>query len=137
MLGETGVNPRKLAVETVEFPLELTMELVEGLGLSYTLDTGHVLSGFSGPVDLFDAVEKLLPRLANVHLHDSPRWEPGTAIVYGKDHQALGKGDLDLGRFLDRLHAVGYRGPLVFELTVPEAVASLEVVRQVRPQYLS
>ncbi len=31
----------------------------------------------------------------------------------------------------------GYAGPLVFELTVPEAVASLEVVRRVRPNYLS
>ncbi len=137
LLGETGVAPRKLAVETIEFPLEMTMELVEGLGLSYTLDTGHVLSGFSGPVDLFDAVDKLLPRLANVHLHDSPRWEPGHDIVYGKDHQALGLGDLDLGRFLDRLHAGGYKGPLVFELTVPEAVASLEAVRRVRPEYLA
>ncbi len=136
MLGETGLAPRKLAVETIEFPLELTMELVEGLGLSYTLDTGHVLSGFSGAVDLFDVIDKLLPRLANVHLHDSPRWEPGTDIVYGKDHQPLGKGDLDLGRFLDRLHEGRYGGPLVFELTVPEAVASLEVVRQARPQYL-
>lgn len=137
LLGETGVTPRKLAVETIEFPLELTVELVEGLGLSYTLDTGHILSGFSGPVDLFDAVDKLLPRLANVHLHDSPRWEPGTDVVYGKDHQALGKGDLDLGRFLDKLHAGGYAGPLVFELTVPEAAASLEVVRRVRPEYLA
>ncbi len=136
LLGETGVAPRKLAVETVEFPLELTMEMVEGLGLSYTLDTGHVLSGFAGPVDLFDTLDKLLPRLANVHLHDSPRWAPGTDIVYGKDHQALGKGDLDLGRFLDRLQAGGYAGPLVFELTVPEAVASLDVVRQVRPHFL-
>ena len=137
LLGETGVSPRKLAVETIEFPLELTMELVEGLGLSYTLDTGHVLSGFSGPVDLFDAVDKLLPRLANVHLHDSPRWEPGTDIVYGKDHQALGRGDLDLGRFLDRLHEGGYGGPLVFELTVSEAVSSLEMVRRIRPEYLT
>jgi sugar phosphate isomerase/epimerase len=136
MLGETGISPRKLAVETVEFPLELTIEMVEGLGLSYTLDTGHVLSGFAGPADLFDTVDKMLPRLANVHLHDSPRWEPGTDIVYGKDHQALGLGDLDLGRFLDRLNAGGYRGPLVFELTEPEAVASLEVVRRVRPEYL-
>ena len=62
---------------------------------------------------------------------------PGTDIVYGKDHQALGKGDLDLGRLLDRLHGAGYGGPLVFELTVPEALASLEVVRRLRPEYLA
>ncbi len=136
LVGETGVARRKLAVETIEFPFEMTAELVEALDLSYCLDTGHILSGFSGPIDLFDAVDKLRPRLVNVHLHDSPRWTPGTEIVYGKDHQALGRGDLDLGRFLDHLHRAGYAGPLVFELTVPEAVASLEVVRQVRPEYL-
>jgi sugar phosphate isomerase/epimerase len=137
LLGETGVDRRKLAVETIEFPLELTMELVEGLGLSYCLDTGHILSGFSGPVDLFETVDKLLPRLITLHLHDSPKWLPGTDIVYGKDHQALGAGDLDLGRLLDQLYAAQYGGPLVFELTVPEALASLETIRQVRPQYLS
>ncbi len=136
LVGETGVAPRKLAVETIEFPFEMTMELVETLDLSYCLDAGHILSGFSGPIDLIDAVDRLMPRLIDVHLHDSPRWTPGTDIVYGKDHQALGRGDLDLGAFLDHLHEAGYGGPLVFELTLPEAVASLEVVRQIRPQYL-
>jgi sugar phosphate isomerase/epimerase len=123
-------------VETIEFPLEMMMELVEGLGLSYCLDTGHILSGFSGPADLFETVDRLMPRLATIHLHDSPKWIPGTDIVYGKDHQSLGKGDLDVGRLLDQLHAANYGGPLVFELTVPEAVASLEVVRQMRPEYV-
>jgi hypothetical protein len=43
---------------------------------------------------------------------------------------------LDLGRLLDRLAAARFAGPLVFELTVPEAAASLAVVRQVRPGLL-
>lgn len=137
LLAETGLHPRKLAVETVEFPFELTLALAEALGLSLCLDTGHVLSGFAGPVDLFDALEHMLPRLAEIHLHDSPRWTPGSKIVYGQDHQALGRGDLDLGRFLDRLATADFTGPLIFELTVPEALASLEVVRQVRPVYVT
>lgn len=129
ILAETGIPPRKLAVETVEFPFELTLELAEAFDLSLCLDTGHVLSGFSGPVDLFDALEVMLPRLAEIHLHDSPRWLPGTEIVYGQDHQALGLGDLDVGRLLGRLAAADFTGPLVFELTVPEALASLDVAR--------
>lgn len=133
VLSETGIPSRKLAIESIEFPLELTLELAEVLDLSLCLDTGHVLSGFSGPIDLFDALELMLPRLAEVHLHDSPRWVPGSEIAYGRDHQALGQGDLDLGRLLDRLAAVYFSGPLVFELTVPEAVTSLEVVRRIRP----
>lgn len=130
LLAETGLPSRKLAVETVEFPFELTLELAEALDLSVCLDTGHVLSGFSGPIDLFDALEAMLPRLAEVHLHDSPCWIPGTPLRYGEDHQALGKGDLDPGRLLNRLAKADFKGPLVFELTVPEAVASLEVVRR-------
>jgi sugar phosphate isomerase/epimerase len=129
ILAETGLPSRRLAIETVEFPLELTLELAERLDLSMCLDTGHVLSGFSGPVDLFDALERCLPRLAEIHLHDSPRWTPGTEIVYGVDHQALGRGDLDVSRLLSRLVAAGWDGPLVFELTVPEALASLDAAR--------
>ena len=132
ILAETGIPSRQLAIETIEFPFELTLELAEELDLSLCLDVGHVLSGFSGPIDLFDVLERMLPRLAEVHLHDSPRWTPGTPIVYGADHQALGTGDLDLGRLLRRLEAASFAGPLVMELTVPEAEASLEVIRKRR-----
>lgn len=137
LLAETGLPARKLAVETVEFPFDLTLELAEALDLSLCLDTGHILSGFAGPVDLFDALERMLPRLIEVHLHDSPRWTPGSPIAYGLDHQALGRGDLDVGRLLDRLAAANFTGPLIFELNVPEALASLAVVRQVRHACIS
>ena len=62
ILAETGLPSRKLAIETVEFPFELTLELAEELDLSICLDTGHVLAGFSGPIDLFTALERCLPR---------------------------------------------------------------------------
>ncbi len=133
ILAETGIPSRQLAIETIEFPFDLTLELAEALDLSLCLDTGHILSGFSGPIDLFDALERMLPRLAEMHLNDSPRWMPGTPIIYGADHRPLGTGDLDLGRLLDRLEAARFAGPLVLELTVPEAVASLEVIRRTRP----
>ena len=135
-LSATGLPSRKLAIETIEFPFELTFEMAEALDLSICLDTGHVLVGFSGAVGLFEVLDTCLPRLAEVHLHDGP-WQgeehkPG----YGKDHQALGKGDLQVGKFLDRLNRAHFDGPLVFELTVSQASASLELVRNLRPQYL-
>ena len=55
ILSEAGLPSRRLAIETIEFPFELTVELAEQLDLSMCLDTGHVLVGFSGPVDLFAA----------------------------------------------------------------------------------
>jgi len=132
ILAETGLPSRRLAIETIEFPFDLTLELAEDLDLSLCLDTGHVMVGFSGPIGLFEALERCLPRLAEVHLHDSPWQGPEHQVVYSRDHKPLGTADLDLGRLLDRLDEAGYRGPLVLELTVEEAVASLEVIRATR-----
>lgn len=135
LLAETGLPSRKLAVETIEFPLDLTLELAEELDLSICLDTGHVLAGFPGWFDFFEVVERVLPRLAEVHLHDSRRMPEGKR-GYGEDHKPLGRGDLDLGHLLDRLAEARFGGPLVFELTVEEALASLETIRAVRPAFL-
>ena len=132
---QTGLPGRKLAIETIEFPLDLTLELADELNLSICLDTGHVLAGFPGWFDFFEVVEKCLPRLAEVHLHDCRKMPEGKR-GYGEDHKPLGHGDLDLGRILDRLAEANFSGPLVFELKIEEALESLEVVRSVRPQYL-
>lgn len=133
ILEETGIASRKLAVETIEFPFDLTMALAEEFNTSICFDTGHVLSGFPGSVDFFQALERVLPRLGQVHLHDSPLQQDQAKLVYGKDHQALGKGDLELARFLDRLSQSNFQGPVIFELTVPEALQSLNVIRSQRP----
>lgn len=136
ILSETGLPSRQLAIETVEFPFELTLELAHALDLSLCLDTGHILAGFAGPIDLFEALEACLPRLAEVHLHDSSWQGPEHRLQYGQDHRPLGSGALDVARLLDRLVAVRFAGPLILELTVPEALASLEVVRTTRPNAL-
>ncbi len=136
ILSETGIPSYLLAIETVEFPFDLTLQLAEQMDLSICFDTGHVLVGFSGPVDVFDALERSLPRLREVHLHDAPRYDPDKPLGYGQDHQALGKGNLDVGRFLDRLAQADWNGPVIFELTGPEALASLDVIRSLRPEFM-
>jgi sugar phosphate isomerase/epimerase len=136
LLSETGIPSRQLAIETIEFPFDLTLELAEELDLSICLDTGHVLVGFSGPIGLFEALEACLPRLGEVHLHDAPWQGPEQSIGYGQDHRPLGNGDLDTGRLLDRLAESRFDGPIIFELAVEEALASLEVIRALRPAAL-
>jgi sugar phosphate isomerase/epimerase len=137
ILEETGIPSRQLAVETIEFPFELTLELAEELDLSVCLDAGHILVGFSGLITLEEALEQCLPRLAEVHFHDGPWQGPERSIGYGKDHQPLGAGDLPVADFLDRLDNAGFTGPLIFELRMQEALQSLEVVRRVRPELIS
>jgi sugar phosphate isomerase/epimerase len=133
LLEETGIPARQLAIETIEFPFERTLAIAEKLDLSICFDTGHVLVGFSGPVDFFETLERALPRLAEVHLHDSPghgslNGQPG----YGMDHRPLGKGDLDVRRLLERLDQAGFNGPVVYELPVEDAITSMEVIRGLR-----
>ena len=133
LLAETGLPSRRLAIETIEFPFEMTLALAEELDLSLCFDAGHVLAGFSGPVDVFDALEQALPRLAEIHLHDAPRPGPDGAPRDGEDHRPLGAGDLDTARLLDRLTGANFAGPVVFELTQEEALASLATIRELRP----
>jgi sugar phosphate isomerase/epimerase len=137
ILSETGIASRRLAIETIEFPFDLTLELAHELDVSICFDTGHVLVGFSGPVDVFDALEQCLPRLGEIHLHDGLWQGPERSIGYGKDHQALGKGDLDVGRLLERLATAHWNGPIIFELTVEEALRSLQVIRAVHRNVVS
>lgn len=136
IIAETGLSSRRLAIETIEFPFDLTLELANELDLSICLDTGHVLVGFSGPVDLYEALELCLPRLREVHLHDGPWQGPEQKIGYGQDHRILGRGDLDIPRFLDRLAQVNFAGPIIFELLVEEALASLDEIRRIRPNLI-
>lgn len=133
LLKETGIPPRKLALETVAFPFELTLELAEEFDLSICLDTGHVLAGFSGEIDVFQALELALPRLGEVHLHDSPWQGRERNIAFGKDHRPLGEGDLDVLRLLERLERANFQGPIIFELRLSEALQSMEYLRRTYP----
>jgi sugar phosphate isomerase/epimerase len=136
ILRETGIPSRKIAIETIEFPLNLTLELADELDLSICFDTGHILAGFSAAEDFFAALERCLPRLGEVHLHDSPWRAPHEPPAYGLDHQVLGRGDLDLKRFLERLEEAHFEGPVIFELTVEQALESLRQVELATGQRL-
>ncbi|MDF1515740.1 MAG: cobamide remodeling phosphodiesterase CbiR, partial [Anaerolineae bacterium] len=137
ILQATGIDSRKLAIETIEFPLDLTLEMAEQFDLSLCLDVGHILSGFSGPLDFWEVVERCLPRVAEVHLHDAVYAASRGEVVYGQDHQVLGTRDLDTGRFLDLLAAAGYSGPIILEMPVQQALISIAEIRRLRPAYVA
>jgi len=80
-----------------------------------------------------NARESIQAILAEIHLHDSPWLRPGQEICYGQDHRPLGAGDLDVPRLLDRLTEAHFDGPIIFELRVEQALASLQVIRAIRP----
>jgi sugar phosphate isomerase/epimerase len=138
ILGETGIKSRRIAVETIGFPYHLTFELAEKLDLSMCLDTGHVLIGFSGEVDLFEVLDQCLPRLGEIHLHDAPWFGREGRIGYDRDHIALGRGDLDVGRLVDTLEAAGWDGPVILETKLfADVLESVDLLRNLRPAAMS
>jgi sugar phosphate isomerase/epimerase len=130
ILEETGIPSKKLAIETIEFPLDLTLEIADLLDLSICLDTGHVLAGFSGAVSFQEALRACLPRLAEVHLHDSPDFLQTAELGYGEDHQPLGKGSLDIDLLFSTLKRNEFNGPIIFELTLEQALQSMEFIKE-------
>lgn len=133
ILKRSGLQPRRLAIETVEFPFDLTLELAEAHDLSICLDVGHILVGLSGDLELETALRSAAPRLAEIHLHDAPRPSSNGRIRYGRDHRPLGSGDLDIPGFFARLAEVDFQGPLVFELQAAEALQSLQTLEAQLP----
>lgn len=136
LLDCTGLPPRRLAVENIEFPLELTLELAEEFDLSVCLDIGHLLAGYSGDVTLEEALARIFPRLAEVHLHDAYHRQAPDGSVRVADHLPLGYGDLAIEWFLGQLQEADFTGPVIFELTIEEAHASLELIRTCCPDTL-
>jgi len=129
ILERTGLPSRSMAIETIQFPLDLTLGLAEEFDLSVCFDTGHVFSRQPGPVDFHEALAKCLPRLKEVHLHDA--WfkpEPGGPPRWA-DHLPLGEGEVPVEKLFAALKEKGFSGPIIFELTVPEALKSLERLR--------
>jgi sugar phosphate isomerase/epimerase len=132
LLRRTQLPSRAIAVETIQFPFDLTLALAEELDLSLCLDTGHVLARYPGPISFEEALQRSLPRLAEVHLHDGYyRPQPDGTFRRG-DHLPLGEGDLPLGFLLDTLKEAGFEGPIIFELTIEEAKSSLDHLGSVK-----
>ncbi len=120
-LLDTGLNSRRLAVETlVHPPFERVQELVEEYDLGVCLDVGHLLICGRDPAAFF---RRLARRIAVVHLH---------GVADGRDHLGLDcmpprrrNGILEL--------LTGFRGTVSLEVFSPSDLqASLQVLEQWR-----
>jgi sugar phosphate isomerase/epimerase len=133
LIQQTGVPSRKFALESIEFPFEITWEIAERLDTSICLDTGHVLSGQSGSTDVMEFIKRYYSRLLEIHLHDGAlKRVEGKRFSY-YDHKVLGQGDLPIVEFLTTLDERGFEGPIIFELNREDARASVKVIRQLLP----
>ncbi|MFW9845222.1 MAG: cobamide remodeling phosphodiesterase CbiR [Candidatus Thorarchaeota archaeon] len=133
IISNTEIDPRRLAIENIEFPFEFTRDIVDEYGTGICFDTGHLLTKQSGDESILEFYRRHRDRIAEVHLNDGI----GTGTI-GKyeDHLAIGKGELPVRDFLLELKKDSFKGPLIFELTTEEVVESLQTIKEVVPEVL-
>ncbi len=97
------------------------LRFLEGCETALCLDTGHLLLGGSVPAEI---VRVAAPRICHVHLKDVDRQLARQvaanglgyvqAVRYGL-YRPLGEGDAQIGKVVDGLRQVGYKGFYVLE----------------------
>lgn len=133
IISKTEIDPRRLAIENIEFPFEFTREVVDELDTGICFDTGHLLTKQSGDESVFEFYRKHRDRIVEVHLNDGIDTKtPGKH----EDHLVIGKGELLVRDFLLELKKDAFNGPLIFELTTEEVIESLQTIKEVVPEVL-
>jgi len=74
-----GIEPRRISIETLSYPLEWIEDIVKEFGFSICLDIGHMLIYRQ---DMAYYLEKHLPQTSIIHLH---------GIENGVDHLGIDK----------------------------------------------
>ncbi|MBE0526030.1 MAG: sugar phosphate isomerase/epimerase [Candidatus Thorarchaeota archaeon] len=138
IVSRTEIDPRKLAIENVEFPFDIMRPLIDDLDASICFDTAHLLCQMSGTESVMDFYHAHKDRITEIHLQDGT-FTQYDGIVAREDHIPLGSGimgDSVLREFLLELVKDNFEGPVIFELTKDEATESLELIRRVVPESL-
>ncbi len=133
ILAQSEIDPRRIAVENVEFPFETTRAIIDEYDLSICFDTGHLLTKYSGNESVLEFYQEHKDRITELHLNDGTYREVDGVPIHA-DHLALGTGELPVREFLLELLKDDFDGPMIFELTAEEARQSLQKIHEVIPE---
>jgi sugar phosphate isomerase/epimerase len=135
ILSRTEVDPKKIAVENIEFPFEYTREVIDAYDLGICFDTGHLLCRFSGTESLVEFYRTHKDRIIELHLQDG-FYKNVEGVAVTDDHMALGCGEMDVKAILTELVKDNFSGPIIFELSREEAKESMSKIREEVPEAL-
>lgn len=124
MIAAELKRPELIAVEYLNYPLELIESIVQTFGFSYVLDLGHMILD---EIDFIDCLEQYIDRTRVIHLH---------GVAAGKDHVSLSKANVDkLSEILNFLQRRNYRNVLTLEIfSKSDFEGSLETLQKLWPQ---
>jgi len=102
-MAQNGIDPNRMAVETLGYPFEWIEDIVEKSGFSVCLDIGHILI-YGQDLRLY--LDKYLPKTSIIHLH---------GFQNGIDHLGIDRlSESTLEMILAQIR--GYRGILSLEV---------------------
>jgi sugar phosphate isomerase/epimerase len=89
---------------------------VERSNLAINFDPANmILYGTGEPIE---ALRKVAPHVRSVHCKDGT-WSDQPGVTWGRE-VPLGSGQVNIAKYLQTLHEIGYRGPLTIEREIPE-----------------
>lgn len=102
----------RLAIENCGFPedVDFIIRIIDALNrpdVGFNLDTGHAF--YADSHDIAGIARKIGKRLITTHLHDN--------FGLNDDHQPPGLGSIEWRPVLSAFQEIGYRGPLMMEMT--------------------
>jgi sugar phosphate isomerase/epimerase len=133
IISQTEINPKKLALENIEFPFDVTRTLIDEYDTGICFDTGHLLAHFSGDESCIEFYNTHKDRIIEFHLQDAIYIERDGCLVQD-DHIALGRGGMNISELLTEVVKDDFKGPVIFELTAAEARESLDTIREIVPE---
>ncbi|MCC9601958.1 sugar phosphate isomerase/epimerase [Stieleria sp. JC731] len=112
-------NGQFLHLETGQETAEGLMQFIAAVGcdnLKINFDPANmILYGTGEPIE---ALRMLAPHVRSVHCKDGT-WSDHPGETWGRE-VPLGKGDVDIEKYLTALHEIGYTGSLTIEREIPE-----------------
>lgn len=114
-----GIDLKRIAVESLGYPVEWHEDIVKANGFSYCIDLGHSWLYFE---NWFDVLKKYISESRVIHLH---------GVSDGKDHISLSKNDgNDLSMALREIKK-SFNGVLTLEVfNENDTFESLEIVKK-------
>ena len=114
-LVDGGIDPRRIALENLDYPPETVLPLADRFGMHLCLDIGHMLRG---GFELAVTIRQYLARCSMVHLH---------GVKNGKDHVGVQWIPDDVWDTIRRALGESYSGGVSLEVfSLKELIPSLQ-----------
>ncbi|MFW9854377.1 MAG: TIM barrel protein [Candidatus Thorarchaeota archaeon] len=137
IISKSGKSPEFFSIENIEFPLDIFLNIVRDKKAKLCLDTGHFLAGTkqasAEDLNLMNFLRSYLEEIDVIHAHDGGIFWHKSGNFLPDDHRALGNGIIPWKDMVSHLIDQKFSKPIIFQLTLPDAKQSLELISKEFP----